>query len=287
MSRAVNQDEIAADHLARLFQDRPHLAARATDIELIQSISQRATYRLTWDGRAAIAKQIWHDNRANAVTGQSAALKEMGDHLNRDDAKARVPEVLHVAPKAGFFVIARVPGENARQILRREGEAALPRVARAAQLWMTAASGLHKEVKPFPHTRIAKQLDALSQGIAADVAERTRALLFQAPDALTWSAGHGDLWPPNLMLDGDSVTAIDLAGPRNYPVVEDLARFARELTEYSESGLTDRITDPLLAGLLPDDARAFPIYYGVALAQNIEASGGLKHGHERARFLGL
>ncbi|WP_460274960.1 phosphotransferase [Celeribacter sp. ULVN23_4] len=286
MTQPSDPLDLAQNKLSELFRERPHLAARAEDVELLRTRGERAAFSLHWDGRPAVAKLIWHSEKVRAVSGQTGALKELVAHLGA--GPAQVPEVLHIAPKAGFFVISRVVGTSAEDILRHGGEKEIPGIAKAAAFWMSHASGLRRETKAFPFDWFEDRLDTFTLGIAADVAARTRELLKTAPNEITFWAGHGDFWPGNLMLDGKTVTAIDLAGRRDIPLIEDYARFAMGLTIYSEEGLTRKITDPLLQGLPGNEAkRAFPIFYGLLLAQKIQASGGLKHAHERARFLAL
>ncbi|SDW31821.1 phosphotransferase [Celeribacter indicus] len=276
----------ARARLDKMFAERPHLSSRATDVRIVQARGERAVFRLCWDGRPAMAKLIWHGKAAQAVSGQAGALREMCAFLGR--GPAQVPEVLHVAPGDGFFVISAVPGQSAETLLTRGGEAEVPRAADAARLWLSRAAGLRRDTVPFPRAWLHRQLDALSHGDAADVAARTRQLLHEAPQSLTRHAGHGDFWPGNLMIDAEAITAIDLAGRRDIPLAEDIARFAHGLMGHSGDDLVERVAAPLLSLLSGEEAaQVFPVFHGLHLARTIHGTGGLRHLHERARFLGL
>lgn len=286
MRRSFDTLDLVAVHrrLLDLFEERPHLGARATNVEAFQTYHQRAVYQLKWDGRPAIAKMIWHSAKARAVSGQTSALKQLRGAL--EGRPAHVPEVLHIAPKAGFFVISFIEGPSGLEHLRTGG--AIAEVVEAGRLWLAEATRDSRTLRPFPVARLTRKLDSCADGPARDVVERTRKLLEHAPVTLTIASGHGDYWPGNLILSPDGPTAIDLSGHRDIPLIEDITRFARGVSEHNEAGLTEAITAPLLS-LLPEEeaARSFEIFYGLTLAQKIHASGGIGYAHERARFLTL
>ena len=285
MARSFDTLDLVAAHrrLLDLFEERPHLGARASGIEAFQTYHQRAVFRLTWDGHPAIAKLIWHAQKARAVNGQTGALKQMAEAL--EGRSAHVPNVLHIAPKAGLFVISFVEGPSGLEHLR---EGRMAEVIEAGRLWLSEATRTTLAQRPFPMARFTQKLDSCAGGPAQDVVERTRTLLAHAPETLTIAAGHGDYWPGNLILSPDGPTAIDLSGHRDIPLIEDITRFARGVSEHNEAGLTEVITAPLLSLLPEDEARqCFDLFYGLALAQKIHASGGIGYAHERARFLSL
>jgi hypothetical protein len=287
MARSFDTFDLVSAHrrLEDLFIERPRLAARAQEVEAFQTYGQRAVFRLIWDGRPAIAKLIWHSEKTRAVNGQTSALKQMAKTL--EGRPAHVPQVLHIAPKAGFFVISLIAGKSGHELLRDQGAAAIPELIQAARLWLSEATRNDRKPGDFPMTRAQRILDDCAHGPARDVVLRTRDLLQNAPQTLTICGGHGDFWPGNLIIGPAGITAIDLSGRRSNALIEDIACFAQGLAEHSESGLTPEITAPLLS-LLPEveAARAFPIFSGLALARKLHACGGLGYAHERARFLG-
>ncbi|WP_066705742.1 phosphotransferase [Celeribacter ethanolicus] len=287
MIRSFDTLALTAAHrrLEALFTERPHLAARAKDVDAVQTRGQRAVFRLLWDDHPAIAKLIWHSEKTRAVNGQTSALREMLETLA--GRPAHVPQVLHIAPKAGFFVISFIEGKSGDELLRDRGAAALPELVEAARLWLSEATRDDRHPGAFPMARARRILDDCADGPARDVVLRTRDLLKHAPEILTICGGHGDFWPANLIIGPAGVTAIDLSGRRSNALLEDIACFAQGLAEHSEFGLTSAITTPLLS-LLPEaeTTRAFPIFSGLALARKLHAGGGLGYAHERARFLG-
>ncbi|PTQ71257.1 phosphotransferase [Celeribacter persicus] len=284
MARSFDTLDLVAAHrrLQNLFDARPHLAVRATDVEAFQTYGQRAVFRLTWDGRPAIAKLIWHSEKIRAVNGQTSALRQMAEILK--GRSAHVPQVLHIAPKAGFFVMSFIAGRNGLEHLRAGGTIA--EVVEAGRLWLSEATRTDRREGPFPMERILRKLADCAEGPAADVVAQVRTMLKDTPESLTISGGHGDYWPGNLILGPDGVTAIDLSGRRANAVIEDIACFAQGIAEHSEFGLTDEIAQPLLTLVPPSEAaHAFPIFSGLALARKLHAGGGLGYAHERARFL--
>ncbi|MBW6416699.1 phosphotransferase [Celeribacter sp. PS-C1] len=285
MARSFDTLDLVAAHrrLLDFFEERPHLGARASGIEAFQTYHQRAVFRLTWDGRPAIAKLIWHSEKARAVSGQTGALKQIAEAL--EGRPAHVPEVLHIAPKAGLFVISFVEGPSGLEHLR---EGRMAEVVDAGRQWLQEATRSNRMQKPFPMARFIRALETCAQGPAQEVADRIRSLLENAPETLTIAAGHGDYWPGNLILSRNGPTAIDLSGHRDIPLIEDITRFASGVCEHNEAGLTEAITAPLLS-LLPEveAMRSFDLFYGLALTQKLHASGGNGYSQERARFLGL
>ncbi|SFI48234.1 phosphotransferase [Celeribacter neptunius] len=258
----------AQRRLVALMQARPHLGARLTVRETLQTYDQRAVFDIDWDGQRAIAKLIWHDNRAPAVSQQSAALKRMAARLT---PPAFVPEVLHIAPKAGLFIISYAEGETALNLMKKADRATAERVVEAARIWQEAATK-ERHIAPLPRARIARQIAALPTN-EDPLTRWLRARLDAAPEALTHVPGHGDFWSGNLILDGDRITAIDLGPQQQMPLINDLARFARSLLQHCpEAQNTPPWSSDLLAPLLSlleteEDRNSFPLIYGVELAR--------------------
>jgi len=277
--------------LLALIKERPNLANNLEYEEVIQVQASRAVFLVRWKGQRAIAKLIWHENKQAAVVNQTEALKKMADQLV---PPYFVSGVLHVAPKAGLYIMRYVTGETAAERLKGNDPDKINTVVGDAMRWLTAATGERFEApidKNYLHGRLENLIGQADNAAGTQhmkrLAKSTQFFIDNMPDTITRYNGHGDFWPSNLIMgkdtmDREKTTAIDLLPQKDIQMVADVARFIAFHGCYSKErayflGLPLKAARSVALHLGKKETyRNLPVFYGLQLAELSRQHLGVK-----------
>jgi len=192
---------------------------------------KRAVFEGRLDGRPVVFR-VTLDPRDDSIAREWAEMQRLWPHMC--DGRFRIAEPLLCAPEQGILVIAAVSGTPLMQHLWQSPPETRTRHFLPAATWLRRATDMSEGWQPArvrgwigrAERAATRQPFASLRRIESDLLEELARIgaLIEGQD---WRCAicHGDMHPNNLILDGDTLTGIDLGGSARTPVYKDMARF--------------------------------------------------------------
>jgi len=202
-------------------------------------------YKLHWAGPGApgpaaadlVGKVTSARNRSPTGEKAFAVQRELWNH-GFSSGRFRVPSPIAYIRASAFMITGRAPGTDLITLFR-EGSDGLKDGVRLAALWLARLHATYIEcVQARPVARQTKKVERVVTAFESTyptLSPRARALRKRIVDAIegipeaSLTATHGDYLLKNLIVHGDTITAIDFDESGMFDPAKDVGKFVANL----------------------------------------------------------